>query len=1103
MLSLLSLKNHSISRSYSRGRQLQKVGAAHIQTVEENAANITVTGAVIGSHGDNYFSSVTFDNEDDVLVMANCTCPYGCSLYDMCKHSIALGMQYIAEKPKATMKKKKPANFSSMNERKKKPSNLSSMNERKNQQLTTTPLVRNFLQSQIARYSLQLLDENVYHSIRIEPQLDWGQSGITWRFKLGNTRMYILKDIFEFADNMQQHALASYGKQLSFLHIEEAFAPDSLPLAKFLYQWAIQHRKEYMERKYYYYGYEEVLKKAKDISLTRSERDWFFKYFQGKEVLINHSVLGERNWNVSCDTVTLPLHFEEKRTGLELSLPDFYMIYGEKYQYILNLENNTIRPSLFEAPEVIMDFLDCFIRNNRKIFIEKEDIPIFCRMILPTVEKFFVCEKGTFSPETYSVETPEFEIYLDMPQEDYITFRLEVLYGERSYDVLEQIADLALRDFEKEKEVKQLVSQYCNAYDEGENCYVLSEDTNLLYDLITEGIPAFQQVAEVFISDAIKKLEVKPSPKISVGISMSGNLLELEVTSQEMSHAQLLDILSSYHPKKKFHRLKNGSFINLDPEDFDALLGLKEGLGLSEKDWKQKRIALPTYRALYLDSQLKEKHGLLVKKNKDYKLLLRNMKSIEDNDYEVPAELSNILRKYQEEGFLWMKTIKENGFAGILADDMGLGKTLQVITLLLSEKENNPGKPTLIVCPASLVYNWESELEKFAPQLTKQVITGTAAARKELLHTSGDKDVWITSYDLLRRDIIEYESLSFSGQIIDEAQYIKNHSTQVAKAVKLIRAEYRFALTGTPMENRLSELWSIFDYLMPGFLYPYKKFRTEIETPIVQNADARVLDHLQKMIRPFILRRVKKEVLKDLPDKIEKNAYATMDGEQQKLYDANVKKLQMFLKKQTDEEFKSSKIQILSEITKLRQICCNPALSYEDYKGNSAKTELCMEMIENAIEGDHKILLFSQFTSMLDELAKELDKRGISHFQLTGATSKEKRKQLVEQFNADDTPVFLISLKAGGTGFNLTAADVVIHYDPWWNLAVQNQATDRAHRIGQNNVVTVYKLLMKGTIEENIVRLQEKKSELADQLLNGDGMNQISFSKEELLELLG
>ena len=1090
MLSLLSLKNHSLPRSYSRGRQLQKMGAAYIHVVEENTANIRVTGAVTGSHGDTYFSSLTFDNENDILVMCSCTCPYCSSLYDMCKHSIALGMQYISENQQKPVKKKIP-------------SNLSSMNERKNQQLTTTPLVRNFLQSQIARYSLQLLDENMYQSIRIEPQMDWGTEGITWRFKIGNERMYILKDIIEFADNMQKHALVSYGKQLSFQHVEEAFEPNSLPLAKFLCRWVAQHRKEYIERKYNYYGYQEIPKKAKNISLTKRERDWFFKHFQGQEVLIDHIFLGEQTWKIACDPICLPLHFEEKRTGLELTLPKFYMIYGEKYQYILNQENNTISPSFYEAPEAVMDFVDCFIREKNKIFIETKDIPVFCRMVLPTVEKFFTCEKGTFSPETYFVETPEFEIYLDMPQEDYITFTLKVFYGEESYNVLEIIDDLALRDFEKEKEIKMLVSKYSNAYDDQEKCYVLSDDTNLLYDLLTEGIPAFQQVGEVFISDAIKKLEVKPSPKISVGISMSGNLLELEVTSQEMSHAQLLDILSSYHPKKKFHRLKNGSFINLDPEDFDTLLSLKEGIGLSEKDWKQKRIALPTYRALYLDSQLKEKHGLQVKKNKDFKLLLRNMKSIEDNDYEIPTELSNVLRKYQEEGFLWLKTIKENGFAGILADDMGLGKTLQVITLLLSEKENNPGKPSLIICPASLVYNWESELEKFAPQLTKQVITGTAAARKELLHTSGDKDVWITSYDLLRRDIIEYEDLSFSGQIIDEAQYIKNHSTQVAKAVKLIRAEYRFALTGTPMENRLSELWSIFDYLMPGFLYSYKKFRTEIETPIVQNEDARVLDHLQKMIRPFVLRRVKKEVLKDLPDKIEKHAYATMDGEQQKLYDANVKKLQMFLKKQTDEEFKSSKIQILSEITRLRQICCNPALSYENYKGNSAKTELCMEMIENAIEGDHKILLFSQFTSMLDELAKELDKRDISHFQLTGATSKEKRKQLVEQFNRDDTSVFLISLKAGGTGLNLTAADVVIHYDPWWNLAVQNQATDRAHRIGQTNVVTVYKLLMKGTIEENIVRLQEKKSELADQLLSGDGMNQISFSKEELLELLG
>lgn len=256
------------------------------------------------------------------------------------------------------------------------------------------------------------------------------------------------------------------------------------------------------------------------------------------------------------------------------------------------------------------------------------------------------------------------------------------------------------------------------------------------------------------------------------------------------------------------------------------------------------------------------------------------------------------------------------------------------------------------------------------------------------------------------------------------------------------------------------------------------------------------------MIRPFVLRRLKKEVLKDLPDKLEENMYAHMEGEQQKIYDANVKRLQLLLDSQSDEEFKTGKLQILSELTKLRQLCCAPELVYDDYKGNSAKTDMCINLIQNAVEGGHKILVFSQFTSMLTILEKRLEAEGISYYTLTGSTSKLKRKELVEKFNQDNTSVFFISLKAGGTGLNLTSADIVIHYDPWWNLAVQNQATDRAHRIGQKNVVTVYKLIAKGTIEENIVKLQDKKKALADEILNGEGMDNGSFSKEELLELL-
>ncbi len=452
-----------------------------------------------------------------------------------------------------------------------------------------------------------------------------------------------------------------------------------------------------------------------------------------------------------------------------------------------------------------------------------------------------------------------------------------------------------------------------------------------------------------------------------------------------------------------------------------------------------------------------------------------------------------------------MKTLNHNGFGGILADDMGLGKTLQVIAFLLSEYEENASKEelhTLIVTPASLVYNWKSEFDAFAPELPIRIVLGNARERGNIIKGILKREILITSYDLLKRDIEHYKGLHFQYQIIDEAQYIKNHGTQAARAVKEVDSGFRLALTGTPIENRLSELWSIFDYLMPGFLFSAKRFRDEFENRIVKEQDEQALDRIQKMTAPFILRRLKKDVLKDLPDKIEENRYVSLQGEQQKLYDAHVKRLQLMLEDKSEEDFRGSKIQILSELTKIRQICCDPGLVFEDYGGEAAKLELCVQMIQNAVANGHKILLFSQFTSMLERIQGRLKKEEIAFYSLTGTVSKEKRKQLVDAFQADDTPVFCISLKAGGTGLNLTAADIVIHYDPWWNVAAQNQATDRAHRIGQKNMVNVYKLITKGTIEENILKLQERKKELADQILTGEAVGTASFTKEELLSLL-
>ena len=753
---------------------------------------------------------------------------------------------------------------------------------------------------------------------------------------------------------------------------------------------------------------------------------------------------------------------------------------------------------------------------GEKAFIENKDVPAFCQELLPVIQKFFKCRMIEFHPENYGMVKPEFRFYLDAPQENMVTCKATVKYGDREFS-LYTTDDIAARDMNRETVVRNVIHKYSNAFNPFEQCAVIADDEEMEYEFLTEGIMALQSVGEVFISDALRRIEVRNSPKVTVGVSLSGNLLELSMTAGDISKEELIDILSRYNKKKKFYRLKNGAFVNAADSGLDTVEELRAGLQLTDKQMKQDKIEVQKYRALYLDAQLKENPVVSAVKGKSFKSLVRNMKTIEDNDFEVPESLDKVLREYQKRGFLWIKTLNYNGFGGILADDMGLGKTLQVIAFLLSEflerrntvveniavKETGKlQRNTLIIAPASLVYNWSSEIQRFAPELTAKMVTGTAAERRQILAEADSEDILLTSYDLLKRDISEYEGYKFRCEIIDEAQYIKNANTQAAKAVKEVQADFRLALTGTPVENRLSELWSIFDYLMPGFLYSYKKFREEVEIPAVQNSDEDAMKRLQKMIRPFVLRRLKKEVLTDLPDKLEENMFVQLTGEQQKLYDAHVKRMMLMLDKQSEEEFKTSKITILAELTKLRQICCDPSLIFTDYKADSAKVDMCLNMISNAVESGHKILLFSQFTTMLDHLAKRLEEEKISYYMLTGSTSKEKRAQMVENFNTDDTQVFCISLKAGGTGLNLTAADIVIHFDPWWNLAVQNQATDRAHRIGQKNVVNVYKLIVKDTIEENILKLQEKKRELADQILEGEGLNGGSFTKEELMELL-
>ncbi|MBS1485144.1 MAG: DEAD/DEAH box helicase, partial [Clostridium sp.] len=373
---------------------------------------------------------------------------------------------------------------------------------------------------------------------------------------------------------------------------------------------------------------------------------------------------------------------------------------------------------------------------------------------------------------------------------------------------------------------------------------------------------------------------------------------------------------------------------------------------------------------------------------------------------------------------------------------------------------------------------------------------------KAVMRSRDRFNVLVTSYDLLKRDMACYQEIRFRYQVIDEAQYIKNAATQSAKAVKSIDVKTRFALTGTPVENRLSELWSIFDYLMPGFLFGSQYFKKEYETPIVKEGDEDALLRLRRIIGPFVLRRVKRDVLKELPEKLEQVVYSNFEDEQKKLYTANAVQLKEKLESGGFAQAGEGKLQILAELMRLRQICCDPRLCYENYRNGSAKLETCMDLIRRGVSGEHKILLFSQFTSMLELVEARLLKEDIKCHKLTGSTSKEDRIRMVGEFQRDDVPVFLISLKAGGTGLNLTAADIVIHYDPWWNVAAQNQATDRTHRIGQEKQVTVYKLITRNTIEENILKLQESKQYLADQIVTEGTVSFGSLTREDILNIV-
>jgi superfamily II DNA or RNA helicase len=564
-------------------------------------------------------------------------------------------------------------------------------------------------------------------------------------------------------------------------------------------------------------------------------------------------------------------------------------------------------------------------------------------------------------------------------------------------------------------------------------------------------------------------------------------------------------------------RLKNGKFALLDT---GAVEELNEVLLDCAPQQQAGGYRIANAQAGFLDATLHQQTAWRVDAAPTWTQRAARQRGEVKLDPPALGSLETILRPYQKTGVAWLHFLRTHGFNGILADEMGLGKTVQVLALLAASRaENASASPSLVVCPTSLVFNWAAEAAKFTPELKVLTVEGTG--RRELFPRISQHDLVITSYALLRRDTDHYRGLEFDTVILDEAQHIKNRETQNAQAVKAIRSQHRLVLTGTPLENSVLDLWSIFDFLMSGYLGAAADFRERYEVPIAREKSAEAQARLARRLRPFLFRRLKREVAADLPEKIEQVSYCELSEDQRGLYQQVLEASRREIVGAVEANgLARSRMVILTALLRLRQICCDPRLlkleaatesaSAADAKTGtssaraavaSGKVDLFGELLEEVLDGGHRVLVFSQFTSMLGLLREELSKLQIEYCYLDGST--QDRARVVEKFQRDQAiPVFLISLKAGGVGLNLTGADTVIHFDPWWNPAVEAQATDRAHRIGQKRVVTSYKLITRGTVEEKILTLQSRKKALVEGLLGGEEQLAGALDWNEIQDLL-
>lgn len=925
-------------------------------------------------------------------------------------------------------------------------------------------------------------------AIKLIPTLDFDPYSryFSLEFHVGTSKKtYVIKSISSFYAHLLKGDTITYGKQLTFCHKRANFDTASqfyLDLMDNAFEWMSYGRGAYMDG---------LPKIGRYLHLTHSQFDQLFTYISTHSgTILTHQADGVsaplRMLSSTPDTTIQIITRSSEEYLLGLSMSDYNIYHNNQTTYLYN--NHLIIKPNEDYQKYVIPLLDALKTPNSTLVLNSNQLTTFLTTVAPLISPHVKLEMEAGLEKRLAPPSLHIHLLLDYPQKNTIRGRLTFKYGHTAFNPLAEdaIPTELLRDIDSENHFASLLDSYRFSVNEDE-WLLVGEDA--IYDFLHDGLPMLMPLADIDIEDTLTRIRPRTPQMPRMDATVTKGMLEVKFDETLYDKEVLINVLKAYRAGKKFVRLTDDTYIDILHPDIHAIDELLHDCAISLKEFNEAdRFELPLYRAITLDTFDELDTAIAFNRREAFNNLLQTIRS-EGNtlNYPLPRGLNATLRSYQLAGYQWLVHLSKLGFGGILADDMGLGKTLQTIAYLLHQHEENPQARSIVVMPTSLLYNWESELEQFAPSLKYCIVNGSKKERTKLLSDIPEGMVVLTSYATLRRDSSLYESYTFDNIISDEGQYIKNNYTQNTKSLKNLHGRHHFALTGTPIENSLADLWSIMDFCMPDYLHSWREFRNTYEIPITRYEDNTRLDQLKAQIAPFILRRVKTDVLTELPDKIDTVLYATLSEEEKHIYHTQLAlSHKAFIEEIADGPVGQARIRVLTLLMRLRQVCCSPSLFLDGFDKPSAKLSLCLSVIEDRMAAGSQMLIFSQFTSVLDLIAPELEKRGIPYLMLTGQTKSKERMDLVNQFNDEKIPVFLISLKAGGVGLNLTSADTVIHFDPWWNQSVENQATDRTHRIGQKKSVTVIRLIAKDTIEEKILKLKEKKQQLSDAIITSE-----------------